>query len=242
MTGLMSEPVTAGPAGPAQRETSRPTALQARSLYRFFRAGDEETLALQGVDLAVEPGELVAVVGPAGSGKSTRLACLAGLDEPDGGAVTVAGERLSHRPERVRTLVRARHVGMLMPHANLVEHLTRAANVRLVQELAGRPGRRPPRDLLDRVGLLDRAHAYPSTLSGGEAARAGLAVAMANEPAVLLADEPTGELDSENEAVVLRLLLDAAERDTAVVVASHSPAVSAAASRVVRLEDGRVVS
>ncbi|GAA2553966.1 ABC transporter ATP-binding protein [Pseudonocardia hydrocarbonoxydans] len=217
-------------------------ALEARSLYRFFRVGDEETLALQGVSMSVQPGELVAVVGPSGSGKSTLLACLAGLDEPDGGAVTVGGERMSHRPEPVRARLRARSVGVLFQSGNLVEHLSVEANIALAQQLAGRDDPIRPAELLATVGIADRARAVPATLSGGEAARAGLAVALANDPPVLLADEPTGELDAATEAVVLDLIVDATRRGTAVLVASHSPVVAATAHRVLTLTDGRLAS
>ena len=212
--------------------------MEARSLYRFYRAGDEETLALQGVSLRVESGDLVAVTGPSGSGKSTLLSCLAGMDDPDGGIVRIAGQRISHRPERERARIRARHVGMLFQSANLVEHLSVAQNLALVQSLSARACTDGP-DLLTALGLQDRRGAYPRHLSGGELARAGLAVALANSPAVLLADEPTGELDSATEAHVLDLLIAATHRGTAVVVASHSSAVAAAATRVLRLEDGK---
>lgn len=217
-------------------------AAQTRSLYRFFRAGEEETLALQGVSLAVAAGELVAVAGPSGSGKSTLLACIAGLDEPAGGSVLIRGRRMSHQPERIRAELRARQVGVLFQSENLLEHLTVEQNVALAQSLADRAVRSGRAALLSSLGLSGRARAYPSQLSGGEAARAGLAVALANDPAVLLADEPTGELDSGTEAQVLQLLVGAAVRGVAVLVASHSPAIAAAAHRVVQLEDGRVVA
>jgi putative ABC transport system ATP-binding protein len=213
-------------------------AVQASSLYRFYRAGDEETLALQGVSLSVLPGQLVAVIGPSGSGKSTLLACLAGMDDPDGGIVRVAGQRISHRSERTRALIRARHVGMMFPGANLMEHLTVKQNVALVRSLTSQSAHGP--DLLSSLGLQNRARAYPGELSGGELARAALAVALANAPTVLLADEPTGELDSTTETLVLDLLLATARQGTAVVVASHSAAVAAAATQIVRLEDGKV--
>jgi putative ABC transport system ATP-binding protein len=232
----------ANPAEIAGNAEQAVPAVQTRSLYRFFRAGEEETLALQGVSLAVAPGELVAVVGPSGSGKSTLLACIAGLDEPDGGTVLIRGHRMSHQPERVRAAMRARQVGVLFQSANLIEHLTVEQNVRIVRSLADRVVGPEPAALLSSLGLGARAGAYPSQLSGGEAARAGLAIALANEPAVLLADEPTGELDSGTEAQVLRLFERAAGRGVAVLVASHSPAVAAAAHRVVHLDDGRVVA
>jgi putative ABC transport system ATP-binding protein len=217
-------------------------ALDASSLYRFFHAGEEETLALQGVSLTVGRGELVAVVGPSGSGKSTLLACLAGLDEPDGGCVLIEGERLSRRPEPERAALRARRVGVLFQSGNLLDHLTVAENVVLAQRVAGRPNPGRAAGLLEALGLARRAHARPAELSGGETARAGLAVALANDPAVVLADEPTGELDSASEARVLDLLWAHAAAGGAVVVATHSPAVAAAASRTLHLQDGRVVS
>lgn len=217
------------------------SAVVARSLYRFYRSGEEETLALQGVSFTVEAGELVVVTGPSGAGKSTLLTCLAGLSDPDGGSVHIGGERLSHRSERERTRLRARLVGVLSQQVNLVEHLTVERNIALVQGFAGRRTRTSRRSLLAEAGLAHRARAYPSELSGGESARAGLVVALANRPAVVLADEPTGELDGTTEARVLDLLTAATGDGTAVVVASHSPAVAAVATRVLRLDDGKVV-
>jgi putative ABC transport system ATP-binding protein len=217
-------------------------ALDASGLYRFFHVGDEEILALQGVSLTVGRGELVAVIGPSGSGKSTLLACLAGLDEPDGGWVLIEGERLSRRPEPERAALRARRVGVLFQSGNLLDHLTVAENVVLAQRVAGRPNPGRAAGLLEALGLARRAHARPAELSGGETARAGLAVALANDPAVVLADEPTGELDSASEARVLDLLWAHAAAGGAVVVATHSPAVAAVAARTLHLRDGRVVS
>ena len=194
------------------------------------------------MSLTVCRGELVAVVGPSGSGKSTLLACLAGLDEPDGGRVLVEGERLSRRPEQERAALRAGRIGVLFQAGNLLDHLTVAQNVVLAERVAGRPFPTRAASLLDALGLARRAGARPGELSGGEAARAGLAVALANDPAVVLADEPTGELDSASEARVLDLLLERAAAGGAVVVATHSPAVAAVAARTVHLEDGRVLS
>jgi putative ABC transport system ATP-binding protein len=215
-------------------------AIEAIELYRFYRSGDEETLALRGVSLEVAGGELVAIVGPSGSGKSTLLACLAGLDEPDGGQVRVGGVRLSHRPEPQRAAMRARGIGMLFQSDNLVAHLSVRQNIDLGQRLAGRVDRGYRDKLLADLGLSHRAGAAVATLSGGEAARAGLAVALAAEPPVLLADEPTGELDDSTEVSVLDLLQDRARRGGAVLVASHSAAVPAVADRTLELVDGRL--
>jgi putative ABC transport system ATP-binding protein len=214
--------------------------LEAESLYRFFHAGDEETLALRGVSLEVGGGETVAVTGPSGSGKSTLLACLAGLDEPDGGVVRIDGERLSRRPEEVRARVRARRIGMLYQQANLVGHLSVAENVALAVRLGGEHRGAWPADVLERCGIAGRAHARPAQLSGGELARAGLAVALANDPPVLLADEPTGELDDATAETIMGLLRRRAAEGAAVVVVTHSPDVAAATDREIRLRDGVV--
>jgi putative ABC transport system ATP-binding protein len=215
--------------------------LEARSLYRFFHAGDDETLALQGVSLAVEGGEMVAVTGPSGSGKSTLLSCLAGLDEPDGGRVLVAGERLSRRPEEERARLRARSIGMLFQQTNLVAHLSVEDNISLAQRLSpGGAGAERRRAVLERCGIAKRAHARPSQLSGGELARAGLAVALANDPPVVLADEPTGELDSVTAVRILDLLRERAVEGAAVLIVTHDPEVADATDREIRLRDGRV--
>jgi putative ABC transport system ATP-binding protein len=184
---------------------------------------------------------LVAVVGPSGSGKSTLLACLAGLDEPDGGTVRIGGERITRRSEAERAQVRARGVGVLMQAGNLLEHLSVLGNIGLAQRVAGShdPGR--ARALLAQLDLSGHEDARPSTLSGGEAARAGLAVALANDPSVLLADEPTGELDRLNGSTVLELLTGFARAGGAVCVVTHSDHVANAADRIVRLSDGSVV-
>jgi putative ABC transport system ATP-binding protein len=215
--------------------------LDAESLYRFFHAGDDETLALQGVSLAVEAGELVAVTGPSGSGKSTLLSCLAGLDEPDGGSVRVNGERISRRPEEQRAAMRARGLGIVYQQANLVGHLSVDSNVALAQRLGnGRADAVWRDDVLERCGIARRAHARPGQLSGGELARAGLAVALANDPAVLLADEPTGELDEITAQRVLGLLRERADEGAAVLVVTHQEEVARTADREIRLRDGRV--
>jgi len=217
--------------------------LSAAELYRFFHAADgDETFALRGVSLDLQRGELVAVVGPSGSGKSTLLACMAGLDEPDGGHVSVAGYRMTRRPEAERAALRARWIGVLLQSGNLLDHLNVAANVRAAQAVAPKPDERTDVDaLIASVGLAARRHARPTTLSGGEAARAGLAVALANDPTVLLADEPTGEVDADSERTILDLLRERAHASKAVVVVTHSQKVAAAADRVVEVLDGRVV-
>jgi putative ABC transport system ATP-binding protein len=193
------------------------------------------------VSLAVGAGEVVAVTGPSGSGKTTLLNCLAGLDEPDGGTVRIDGERLSRLPEEERTQMRGEQIGVLYQQVNLVGHLSVTDNVAMVQRLGGGVTDGAWREtLLERCGITHRAHARAGQLSGGELARAGLAVALANDPAVVLADEPTGELDEVTAARVLELLRESAEAGAAVVLVTHAPAVAAAADREIRMRDGKV--
>jgi putative ABC transport system ATP-binding protein len=219
------------------------TVLEASELYRFYHSGDDETFALRGVSITVTAGEMLAVLGPSGSGKSTLLACLAGLDEPDGGYVSVAGTRITRRPEAERAGLRARWIGVLQQSDNLLDHLSVTDNVRMAQTLVrnGDQAADPVDALLADVGLAERAHARPATLSGGEAARAGLAVAVANDPPLLLADEPTGEVDEANERLIVDLLRRRADSGHAVVIVTHSTRAARQADRVLHLHDGRIV-
>jgi putative ABC transport system ATP-binding protein len=217
------------------------TVLAARDLYKFYHTGDEETLALRGVSLAVSAGETIVIAGPSGSGKSTLVACIAGIDEPDGGTVTVFDVRMSRRAESERAALRARHIGILMQTGNLFEGLSVEDNVRLQAAIVRKPlshGAR--RELLERVGLWDRRGATSEQLSGGEAARAGLAVALAAAPALLLADEPTGEVDAQTEARMLDLLDERRAKGGAAIIVTHSAVVAARADKVLHLVDGRI--
>jgi len=214
--------------------------LRADTLYRFYRAGDEETLAVRGVSLELRRGEVVALSGPSGSGKSTLLACLAGTDQPSGGTVWIDGRRMSGRSEAARATLRARHIGTMSQSGNLVAHLTLRDNLRLARSIAG--GRDGVDTLLEELGIAERAHVWPHQLSGGELARASLAVAMVNRPSVLLADEPTGELDEATEGRLLALLRTRADSGCAILVASHSTLVRRRADRVLQLDDGQLVA
>lgn len=217
-------------------------AIEARDLYRFYHVGDDETQALRGVSLSVQPSEIVAVVGPSGSGKSTLIACLAGLDEPDGGFVYVNGERLSRRDEKARASLRSRQIGILLQSGNLFDHLTVDQNVRLKMHLAGQHEPSRVGEVLEMVGVGSRRHAYPTQLSGGEASRAGLAVALAPRPPILIADEPTGEVDSETEQMILDVFHDHREAGGAILIVTHSDPIAAKANRVVHLQDGKIVN
>jgi len=213
--------------------------LEARGLHRFYRRGGNEVAALLDVSLTCAAGETVAVTGPSGSGKSTLLGLLAGLDDPDGGAVHVSGSRMSHQSPAASARLRAQQVGVLTQGSGLLGHLTVLENVRFTASL--RPGAGPtPAELVDGLGLHAVRRSVPRTLSGGETARAGLAVALAGSPAVLLADEPTAEVSSDEENTILELLTQWRPRDGATVIVTHSAAVASHADRIVHLLDGRV--
>jgi len=216
-------------------------AVEAFDLYRFYHVEEEETLALRGVSIYVEPGEIVAVQGPSGSGKSTLLACLSGIDEPDGGYVMLSGKRITRRPEVERARIRARMIGIMLQSGNLFDHLSVEDNIRLQMHIAGKVNRKRLGELIEMTGLMHRRYARPVHISGGETARAGLTVAMAAGPILLLADEPTSEVDAETEQQVLHLLDGYRKNGGAVLVVTHSDAVAEFADRTIHLFDGRIV-
>ena len=216
--------------------------LVAEDLYRFYHSGEEETLALRGVSLTVDSGDMVAVMGPSGSGKSTLLACLAGLDEPDGGSVRIMDHRLTRRSESERAALRARHIGIMLQTGNLFDHLTVEQNILVQMRLARSVDRRRIEALLELVGLSGRQRALPTQLSGGESARVALAAALAASPTLLLADEPTGQVDAETERQLLRMIAHHCETGGAAVIVTHSDAVAGGAHRIIRLADGKVVN
>lgn len=214
--------------------------VEAFELYRFYHSGDAETAALRGVSLQVKAGEFVAIMGPSGSGKSTLLSCLAGLDEPDGGYVQVGGERMSRRSESVRAKLRAQHIGILMQSGNLFEHLTLGGNIELQMRLANAYNASEIDPMLSRLGLAQRRHAYPSQLSGGELARGGMAVALTTRPRLLLADEPTAEVDSDTEVQLMQQLMQQRQGGMAMLIFTHSKSLAAQADRLLTLQDGRL--
>lgn len=215
--------------------------LEANELNRFYHAGDDETAALRGVSLHVDEGELVVLIGPSGSGKSTLLSCLAGLDEPDGGFVEIGGERMTRRSEKARAGIRARYLGVMMQSGNLFQHLTVAENMRLRMMLSGARVEGGVVDfLLSQVGLAHRAGSYPTHLSGGETARAGLAVALCAEPPLLIADEPTAEVDADTEQALLARFQARRSGRLGTLIATHSRTLAGCADRIVRLKDGRI--
>jgi putative ABC transport system ATP-binding protein len=212
---------------------------------RSFRDGVREVPVLRGVDLEVGPGELVAIVGPSGSGKSTLLAIAGALDDDYGGEVTLAGQRLSALGVRARAALRNRAVGFVFQAFNLVPGLTARENVLLPALLArsapGRARRRARADeALAQVGLSGKAHLRPDRLSGGERQRVAVARALFTRPAVLLADEPTGNLDAESGAAVIALFREVARGGASVLVVTHEERVSREAVRVLALREGRL--
>lgn len=197
---------------------------------------------LEGIDLEIAEGEFVAVLGPSGSGKSTLLALMAGLDRPSSGVISINGERIDRMSEDRLAVMRRNTIGFVFQSFQLLGNFTARENVMLPMELLGRPDARSRADeLLASVGLAERGHHYPSQLSGGEQQRVALARAFAPNPALLLADEPTGNLDGATGRVVLDLLAEmrAGEGATLILV-THDPAVAALADRRIHLRDGRI--
>jgi ABC-type lipoprotein export system ATPase subunit len=216
--------------------------VSARGVEKAFGAGAARRHVLRGADVDVWPGELVAVVGRSGSGKSTLLHILGGLDRADAGAVEVAGVRVDRCSERQLAEYRRRRVGFVFQFFHLLPELTGLENVMLPARLArdGAMARDRARTLVDRLGVGEAARSLPGVLSGGEQQRLAVARALMNEPTLVLADEPTGNLDEESGREVLRLLREIATGGRAVVVATHEHEATAIADRVLVLRDGRL--
>ena len=216
------------------------------NLVRIFKVADLEVVALQGLDLLVQPREVIAIVGASGSGKSTLLGILGGLDVPSAGRAVVAGHDLTQMGRGERTRYRREVVGFIWQQTarNLLPYLSAFENVELPMTLSGRADRHArARQLLGLVGLGERLDHRPDRLSGGEQQRVAIAVALANEPAVILADEPTGELDSTTSAEVFALLRRVnADLGTTVVIVTHDPLVAEHVERTVAIRDGRTSS
>jgi ABC-type lipoprotein export system ATPase subunit len=216
--------------------------LEARGITKAVGRGRAQRLVLDGVALDVEANEVVAVLGRSGSGKSTLLHLLGGLDQPDAGEIVLAGERLTDQGARALARTRLRHVGFVFQSFHLVEELSGAENVMLPARLPGAPagGERRALQLIDDLGLTKVADHLPHELSGGEQQRFAIARALVNDPELVLADEPTGNLDAENGAAVLALLRNL--RGRAVVIVTHEPEAAGIADRVLALREGRLVA
>ncbi|MEW1779700.1 ABC transporter ATP-binding protein [Streptomyces sp. NPDC086777] len=218
--------------------------LQTRDLLKTHGRGESLVHAVDGVDLDVQAGQMLAVMGPSGCGKSTLLHLLGGLERPTDGEVWLAGRRIDDLSERALAQLRRRSVGFVFQAFHLVEELSAAENVELPVLLAGRSlraARRRADQLLEQVGLDDRARNLPWQLSGGQRQRVAIARALANEPLVLLADEPTGNLDTAATLDVLRLFEDLRAAGQTLVIVTHDDRVAAVADRLVSMRDGRLV-
>ncbi|GAA4060579.1 ABC transporter ATP-binding protein [Nonomuraea sp. NPDC050663] len=218
--------------------------LKAHNLVKIYAASGVPVHAVRGLDLEIEAGEFVAIMGPSGSGKSTLIHMLGGLDPRTSGEIWLDGKRVDTLSESGWALLRRKKVGFVFQGFNLVANMTVADNVELPALLAGtspREARERREQLLDKLSLSDRAEASPGQLSGGEQQRVALARALANRPALLLADEPTGNLDSRNTRDVLRLLGEVHRGGQTIVMVTHDARVAALADRVVSLLDGEIV-
>ncbi len=219
--------------------------LEVRNLHKVYRSDGVEVHALRGIDLEVESGEFVAVMGPSGCGKSTLLHLLAGLDLPTEGEVFVQGQPVHQLSESQRARLRRRIIGFVFQSFNLIPNLTVADNVDMPALLAGRAADEVARErdrLLQRLGLAEKRDAFPAHLSGGEQQRVAIARALINHPTVLLADEPTGNLDTRSGMEVLNLLRQFHQEGQTIVLVTHDPKVASFARRVVFMRDGRFVS
>jgi putative ABC transport system ATP-binding protein len=247
----VSERSGAGAPGPrsaaddGSREAEPPLAVVVRGARRTFEAELAPVRALRGVDLDVQRGEFVAVMGPSGCGKSTMLNIIAGLDQVDEGTVEVDGERVDGRDEDWLARFRRHHVGIVFQFFNLLDGVSALDNLVLPAILGGmrrRAAESRGRDLLDLLGLGDRAQQVPAVLSGGQRQRLAIARALVNEPTLLLADEPTGALDTEGGVEVLELFRRLHDDGQTIVMVTHSPEVAVGAQRQVHLRDGLVVA
>ena len=221
------------------------TIIQAQKVRKIYRSGQLRVEALRNIDMAVAPGEMVAIMGPSGCGKTTLLNCLAGLDTIDEGDIFIQGDNLRDLSDNERTAYRARHMGFVFQDFNLLPMLSAVENVELpmlVSGVSSRKARKRALEMLERVGLGDRAQHRPAELSGGQRQRVTIARSLINEPAIIWADEPTGNLDSEAANDVMDLLCRFnQELGQTLVVVTHALEVGQRANRIIRMQDGSIV-
>jgi putative ABC transport system ATP-binding protein len=220
------------------------TVLDVRGVRRTFEAENAPVRALRGADFSMARGEFVAIMGPSGCGKSTLLNLVAGLDQADEGTIILADEEVTAKDEDELARMRRKHVGIVFQFFNLLEGMTVLENVALPAMVAGKKRKAAEsraRDLLDLLGLGDKAKAAPGTLSGGQRQRLAIARALANEPTLLLADEPTGALDSEGGQEVMELFRRLHGSGQTILMVTHDDDVAAAAQRIARMKDGKVI-
>jgi len=219
--------------------------IEAQKVHKIYRSGQLRVEALRKIDMVVAKGEMVAIMGPSGCGKTTLLNCLAGLDTIDDGNVFIQGDNLRDLTDNQRTTYRAKHMGFVFQDYNLLPMLSAVENVELpmlVSKTSSRKARSRALELLDRVGLADRARHRPAELSGGQRQRVTIARALTNDPAIVWADEPTGNLDSESANDVMDLLaLFNREHGQTLVIVTHALEVGQRANRIIRMQDGNIV-
>ncbi len=218
--------------------------IQATNIRKLYDSGAGQVAALRGVDFNVKRGEMVAIMGPSGCGKTTLLNCLSGLDEPTSGEIIIAGTNLKKLSDRQRTAYRARQMGFIFQNFNLLPVLSAVENVELpmlVSGVGGGKARKRALEMLALVGMAERARHRPAELSGGQQQRVTIARALVNNPAIVWADEPTGNLDGEAAKSVLSLLCELnREQGQTLVIVTHAPEVGARAGRIVRMRDGGI--
>jgi len=221
-----------------------PPIIQVQGLTKVYHVGDVEVNALRGVDLEIARGEFVAIVGASGSGKSTLFHILGGLTPPTAGKVLIAGIDLAHMTNAQRTDLRKTTVGFVFQKYNLLPTLSAEDNIKIVEYIGGRSTTFTPefQEVLKLLGILDRMKHKPRALSGGQQQRVAIARGIVNQPAILLADEPTGNLDSQNSAAVLKLMKDLNQRTgQTILMITHDPEAASYASRSVHIRDGQIV-
>jgi putative ABC transport system ATP-binding protein len=220
------------------------TILKAEDLEKVYRVGKVDVPALRGISLTVQEGEFLAVMGPSGCGKSTMLHLMGGLLTPTNGRILIDGEDLTAASDAKRTDIRRRKIGFVFQRFNLFPTLTAEGNLRLAERIHGNgaddPDRR--REILRMLKLEDKMHHKPLELSGGEQQRVALARAVVNRPAIVLADEPTGNLDTENSALVLKMFSELNDRfNQTIIMITHNPEAAAACQRIIQMRDGHIV-
>lgn len=219
--------------------------LEAKEIYKKYKGVNKELTVLDNINFQVKKGEVLSIVGPSGSGKTTLLGLCAGLDNPSSGVLTLAGQSISAMTENQKAEIRNQKVGFIFQNFQLLPTLTALENVMIPLELQGRSAGAKDKaiELLERVGLSGRHHHYPSQLSGGEQQRVSLARAFSNDPEILFADEPTGNLDEETGLIVENLLFDLnREKQTTLIIVTHDLELANKTNRIIKLKGGKIVS
>jgi ABC-type lipoprotein export system ATPase subunit len=223
----------------------KPFIIEARSVRKLYRSGQLRVEALRGIDLTITAGEMVAIMGPSGCGKTTLLNCLAGLDTIDEGDIFIQGDNLNNLGDQQRTAYRAQHMGFIFQDFNLLPTLNAVENVELPMLISRVPARKAHKralEMLDRVGLTERSRHRPAELSGGQRQRVTIARALTNDPAIIWADEPTGNLDSETAKEIMDLLCQFnREHGQTFVIVTHALEIGERANRIIHMRDGQIL-